>query len=296
MSTTTTLSTTEQWEQELQRLVKVHFAAAHQRVDVVYQQHFASLRKVLHRHWQHRKDIPRDLANIPRATWHLAKRIGGQRVDDTIKLSQKEVAISQILINELLALPQLEQMLIEHIKSHPSTEANHWDELQTLINEFTPEQAQQRLQQALSRLTLTHEGSRDMLIFFTLGLVGRSFSDKLAFGSALGLGSAAATSLYISQQSYWGALWAKWAGVPTWISVGGAIGGAVVLLAATPLVAPLTEFGVNKIRAKKFLHEVVTRVEQNILQTKPDATSVIAHIGTYIQLLPDLIQALRVIK
>ena len=296
MSTSNTLSTTEQWEQDLQQLVKDHFVAAHQRVDIVYNKHFASLRKVFHRHWQHRRDIPRDLANIPRATWHLAKRLGGRKVDSNLKLSQKEIAISQIMINELLQLHILEQALIEQIKKHPDTDANHWDELQSLINEFTPEQAQQRLQQALSRLTLTHEGSRDMLIFFTLGLVGRSFSDKLAFGSAIGLGSAAATSIYISQQSYWGALWAQWAGVPAWISVGGAIGGAVVLLAATPLVAPLAEYGVNRIRAKKFLHEVVTRVEKNILQTKPDATSVVAHIGTYIQLLPDLIQALRVIR
>ncbi len=291
-----TANTVQQWEQELQRLVKGHFAAAHQRVDVVYQQHFASLRRVLHRHWQHRKDIPRDLANIPRASWRLAKRLGGRQLDNTIKLSHKEIAVAQVLTNDLLALQQLEQKLVEHIKKHPHTDINQLNELQNLINEFTPEQAQQRLQQALSRLTLTHEGSRDMVIFFTLGLVGRSFSDKLAFGSALGLGSAAATSLYLSQQSFWGALWAKWAGVPTWVSVGGAFGGALFLLAATPIIAPLTEYGVNKVRAKKFLHEVVTRVEQKILQTNPDATSVVAHIGTYIQLLPDLIQALRVIR
>ncbi|MBU2713329.1 hypothetical protein [Zooshikella harenae] len=290
------LSSIEQWEAELQALVKKHFAEAQQRVDVVYSNHFASFSRVLHRHWQHRKDIPRDLATIPRATWRLAKRLTGRHTEKPLTLSQKEIAISQILINDLLDLPSLEQLIIAHITKHPDVNPEDWQELKQIIDSYTPEQAQQHLQQALSRLTLTHEGSRDMVIFFTLGLIGRSFSDKLVFGSALGLGSAAATSLYISQQSYWGALWAKWAGVPTWISVGGAISGAVVLLAATPFIAPLTEYGVNKFRAKKFLHEVITRVENSILQTKPDATSIIAHIGTYIQLLPDLLTALRAIR
>lgn len=290
------LNSTEQWEEELQALVKSHFTAAQERVDKVYAEHFASLRRVLHRHWQHRKDIPRDLATIPRATWRLAKRLAGKHIEKPLSLSQKEIEISQILINELLDLPSLEQTIITHITKHPDVNPEDWLEIKQIIGTYTPEQAQQHLQQALSRLTITHEGSRDMAIFFTLGLIGRSFSDKLVFGSALGIGSAAATSLYISQQSYWGALWAKWAGVPTWISVGGAVSGAVVLLAATPLIAPLTEYGVNKFRAKKFLHEVITRVENSILQTKPDATSIIAHIGTYIQLLPDLLTALRAIR
>lgn len=286
----------QQWEQELQDLIQGHFTAAHLRVDCVYLKHFASLHTILYRHWQYRQDIPRDLANIPRAILRLGKRMVGRNEESAITLSQKELAITDILVDELLDLHLLEQVLVEQIKKHPNVDTAHLDELQQLVNEYTPEQAHQRLHQALSRLTLTHEGSRDMVIFFTLGMLGRSFNDKLAFGSALGLGSAAATSLYISQQSYWGALWAKWAGVPAWISISGAVGGALVLLAATPLIAPLTECGVNRIRARKFLHEVVSRVENNILQTKPDATSIAAHIGTYIQFLPDLIQALRAIK
>ena len=60
----------EQWQSQLLAAIDDHFARAHQRVDLAYRQHFASLRAVLGRHWQYRRDVPSDLLAAPRALWH----------------------------------------------------------------------------------------------------------------------------------------------------------------------------------------------------------------------------------
>ena len=296
------------WQQTLERTVCAHFADARQRIDPVYQQHFADLGSVYRRHWQHRGDIPRDLANIPRSLWRLAVQ-GGRWVarvkpgadkaesePQPVRLSQKEQAIARVLIEDLLQLPQLELQLLSHLQQHPLANGEHWQELQQLLSQHSPEQAQQRLAQALTRLTATQEGSRDMALFLALGMLGRSFGDKIAFGSAMGLGSAAATSVYIGQQSFWGGLWVQWFGAPGWVTATGAATGMVAVVLVTPLIAPLTEYGINRVRAKKFLGEAVDRVEQNILHTRADAGSIAGQMGSFVQMLPDLLQLLRGIK
>ncbi|TQV67979.1 hypothetical protein FKG94_24400 [Exilibacterium tricleocarpae] len=284
------------WQQQLEDLARSHFDAARQRVDDVYGRHFAKLSVIARRHWQHRRDIPRDLANMPRSLWHLGRRLAGKDASEARPLSSKERTIMQIVVEELLAIPQLEKNILDHIQQHPSIDPTAVAQLHLLLERYTPQQAQQRLQQALARLTVSQEGGRDMFVFITLGVLGRSLSDKVAFGSALGLGATAATGIYLGQQSFLAALWTKWFGVPAWVSASGALSGFLVLLLVTPAIAPLTEFGINRIRARVLLHDMIDRVEHNVLHTKLDATSVAGHIGSYMQLLPDFLQLLRSLR
>ena len=285
------------WRQAADRLIAEHFDAAHRRADAVYLQRFASLGGVLHRHWRHKRDIPRDLANIPRALWQLTARLAGSPVDKgPATLSGKELAIAECIMQEVLQLHRLERELIALVRQYAQVDTEQWRELERIFEDYTPEQARQRVDQALGRLTVTQQGSRDALIFLTLGLVGRSLTDKVVFGSAIGLGSTAATSFYLSQQSFFGVLWAKWFGLPGWVSLSGAVGGFATLLIVTPIVAPLVECGVNRLRARSLLHGIVDRVQENLSRSGPDVASVAGHIGSYLQLLPDLIQVLRTLR
>ena len=285
-----------EWEAALQALISDHFSAARARVEPFYQQHFSRLSVILSRHWQHRRDIPRDLATLPRAAWRMASQLRRKSPPPSPELSLKEQAIAQLVVGELLQLPPLQQRLLAHLEQHPQVSAQQWQALHGLLDQYSPEQAQVRLRQALERLAVTREGGRDMAIFLSLGMLGRGLGDKLAFGSAMGLGSAAATSVYIGQQSFLAGLWAQWFGAPGWVVAGGAVGGAAVVLLCTPLIAPLAEFGVNKVRAKRFLHEAVDRVERDISDTRADAGSLAGQMGSYVQLLPDLLQLLRTLR
>ncbi len=285
------------WQEQLRALVTGHFGAARKRVDSVYRQHFASLPVVIGRHWRYKRDVPKDLANIPRNLWQLARQLsGGKNSPPARALSQKEQAVMQIIVEQLLAMSQLEAGIIAHIQQHPGVQSQLLDELHEWIGQYTAEEARTRLHHAMARLTVPQEGGRDVFIFITLGIAGRSLSDKIAFGSAVGVGSATATSFYIGQQSFFGALWAQWFGAPAWVAASGAAAGFLVMLMVTPAIAPLTEFGINRIRAKAFLHEVVDQVEHNVLHTGTDATSVAGHIGSYLQLLPDLLQILKSLR
>lgn len=286
-----------EWNIKLESLIKAHFEQAHQRVDGFYAKYFASFKSILGRHWRHRRDIPRDLVTIPRTTWRFAKRLAGRKgATSKINFSGKELAITKLIIDELLEFRRLEQDIFQLVLSQSTINLPQLQELQEILRGYTPEKAQQKIDLALRRLTVTQEGGRDVLVFLTLGLIGRPFADKVVFGSALGLGSTAATSFYVSQQGFIGAIWAKWMGVPLWVSIGGALVGFTALLLTTPMIAPVVEFGVNRFRAKPFLHGVIDRVQQNLLDAKTDAASIAGFIGSYIQLMPDLLQILRAIR
>lgn len=284
------------WEASLQQLLDTHFAAAHGRVDSFYRRHFLSLREVLARHWRHRRDVPRDLANVPRMTWRLARKLVGKPVADGERFSGKELALADAIATELLDLPALERSLLELIESHPALQHHEADELRALLSSYTPEECRERVAKAVAKLGVTQEGGRDLLIFLGLGLAGRALGDKIAFGSAALIGSTVATSLYIGQQSFFAALWSKWFGAPAWVSVSGALGGFVLLLLATPVFAPFLEVGVNRFRARSFLHETVDQLHRQLLEPRADAYSFAGYVGTCVQLIPDLLAALRSLK
>lgn len=286
-----------EWRTQLEALINDHFEQAHQRVDKFYALYFASFKSIIGRHWRHRRDIPRDLITIPRTTWRLAIRLAGRKGKNSkVKFSGKELAVANLIIDKLLQFRRLERKIFNLVLDQEAIHLKQVQELQELLKEYSPAQAQKKIDLALHRLTVTQEGGRDALVFLTLGLIGRPLGDKVVFGSALGLGSTAATSLYISQQGFIGALWMKWMGVPVWVSVSGALAGFTTLLLTTPLISPVVEFGVNRFRAKPFLHNVIDQVQHSLLDTKTDVSSIVGYIGSYIQLLPELLQMLRAVR
>lgn len=273
-----------------------HFSAAHSRVPVIYKEHFSSAKKVFSRHWRHKSDVPRDLMVLPRTTVGLVGRLFGRKPADTVGLSRKQQELAGVLSDDLLQLTELESTIFNLVQAHPDLQEGLWDELQTLLKAYTPEVAQQRIDLALTSMSVTYEGSRDALIFLTLGIVGRSLSHKIAFGSALGIGASAASTLYIGHQSFLGGLYASWFGLPAWIGLSGAVAGFAVLALATPLLSPFFELGLNKVRSEKRLHKIVEQVHQNTLHKGTDAETLAGYMGTYVQMVPDLIVALRSLK
>ena len=286
----------ECWETQLNTLIEEHFAGVRERVAPFYDRHFASLRRIASRHWQYRRDIPRDLATLPRFTWRALQRLTGRRVMSTRRYSAKELALAGLIGSELLHLPDLEEKLLRHLSQHPRLDLSKQDEVQAILARYSPTDLEQRLQEAVARLAVDHEGSRDVLVFMALGLMGRAVSDKVAFGSAGLLGATAAGSLYISQQSFFAGVWAKWVGVPGWVSLAGGGAGILALLLLTPMLAPLVEFGVNRFRAERMLGNLVAQVQQQLQHPGNDGYTLAAYAGTYIQLLPDLLNILRSLR
>ncbi|MBN49027.1 MAG: hypothetical protein CMN85_05750 [Spongiibacteraceae bacterium] len=296
LSPASTPAITRQWEAQLDTLLEEHFSAVRERIPAFYEQHFGSLRRIASRHWQYRRDIPRDLATLPRFTWRALQRLGGRRINTERRYSAKELALASVISGELLHMPALEEKLLRHLSQHPELDLSRQREVQAILARYSPADLEQRLQDAVARLAVDHEGSRDVIVFLALGMLGRAVSDKIAFGSAGVLGATAAGSLYISQQSFFAGLWAKWVGVPGWVSVAGGSLGIVSLLLLTPVLAPLVEFGVNRFRAERMLGNLVDQVQQQLQHPGSDGYTLAAYTGTYIQLLPDLLNILRSLR
>jgi len=284
------------WNRQLQRLVDDHFLEVHKRVPETYRLHFHSLKQVFSRHWRHKQDIPRDLMALPRASLRLLKRALGKNGHSDAPLGAKEQELANILATELLNIPELESKIFHHLRDHPSLVNGQWDELQMQLEKLTPEDARRRIDDALVKLAITQEGSRDAVVFLTLGIIGRGLSDKIAFGSAIGVGATAAGSVYLGQQSFFGALWASWFGLPAWVGLSGALAGLMIVALATPMLSPFIELGLNRIRSEKHLHKIVDNVQHKIERKGPDAETLVGYMGTYVQMIPDIIVALKSFK
>ncbi|WP_317928674.1 hypothetical protein [Halioxenophilus sp. WMMB6] len=291
-------SAQDAWLDQWQAITQTHFAEARSRTDQVYKTHFASAKAVALRHWQNRADIPKDLLNLPRSVWRLAQRAlwRGHRQANPKVPTGKELALLAIIAEELLALSQLQTKYQHHLSLHPDLSSALFEELEGELGQLSAEQAQHNLQLAVERLRLSQEGSRDLLMFVSIGLLGRGLADKITFGSAAATGSALASSVYISQQSLLGGLWAGWFGAPAWVGMTGAVGGFGLVLLATPLISPLTELGVNRLRAKRLLARIVERTEAELNQPRLDLASTAGQLATYLQLLPDLLQVLKQLR
>ncbi|MFT5576716.1 MAG: hypothetical protein ACI89D_002245 [Bermanella sp.] len=286
----------ESWQAVLDVLLEDHFRGVRERVPQFYKQHFASLRRIASRHWQHRRDVPRDLATLPRFTWRALQRLSGRNIAGGRRYSAKELALAGLIGGELLHLSALEEKLLRHLSRHPELDLNKQAEVQAILARYSPADLEQRLQEAVAQLAVDHEGSRDVIVFLALGMVGRAVSDKIAFGSAGLLGATAASSLYVSQQPFFASLWAKWVGVPSWVSLAGGTVGLVLLLLLTPLMAPVVEFGVNRFRAERMLGNIVDQIQQQLQHPGTDGYTLAAYTGTYIQLLPDLLNLLKALR
>ena len=284
----------ESWDQTVEK----HFEGARERVEPIYLEHFASLGNVYRRHWRNRRDIPTDLLNLPRGLWRLSKRsLGMKSYANSSARSLKDTELARLLERDLLQLDQLNGKLWLQLQNLMTQDSEQWRQLELLLRPYSPEKASHMLTDAVQRLTLTHEGGRDFLLFVSMGLIGRGLSDKIGFAGAMTLGSAAASSIYLSQQGVLGSLWAGWFGVPGWVGITGASAGFGLVLLATPIISPITEYGVNRVRAKKLLHQTIDQTEEQLLMpSEKDLLSVVGQMGTYVQLLPDLIHILKQLR
>jgi hypothetical protein len=190
----------------------------------------------------------------------------------------------------------LQTLFADHLIKHPSFVRADLDALEKTLSQLPADVARKKLVHSVDSLTQTHEGGRDFLLFVAIGLLGRGIIDKAAFGSAAALGSAAATSIYLSKQSFLAGVWLSWAGTPTWVSAAGAIGGVGSTILLTPLIAPITEYSVNRMRAKKMLTEIIDQTESKVAVNQKDLAKFAGQFGTYSQLIPDLIQILKHFK
>lgn len=280
----------------LEQLITEHLDSSRDRINVVCIDHLYSFKSVTQRHWRHRKDIPQDIAAVPRAGWSLVKAAVGKRSSGTVRSSRKELELLEIVTTELLQLDVLSDKLNSYLENEVVDAGLSVEELFHLLDKGNAELLEQWLQHRIETHSVAQEGIRESLVFVATGLVGRAFSDKAVFGSSMGLGSMAATSFYVSQQGWWAGLMTQMFGVPGWVSVAGMMGGAVTTLAVMPIISPLVEVGVNRFRAKKMLTKIIDSVEQDMMKESPEMAGIAGRLATFIGLLPDLVQIAVKIK
>lgn len=276
-------------------IISAHFAAAHQRVDPLYREHFRSAATVFDRHWTCRRDLAHDLATAPRSLWLLIRAALTRRRPRAGPLSRKDRMIQRLLIDELLQPDALAAMLQSYCQPHVEVLNLAIDEAGARCDAAAADMAAMA-QRQLEDVNMPTGGTRELLLFVVTGLIGRGFTDKVVFGSALGSGGAVATGLYLGQQGWWDSLWIKLFGVPGWVPVAGMLGGLAALLIATALLTPLIELGINRLRARKMMHRLIHRVEHQLLDERPDAVNIAGRLATLISLLPDLAQLVRTIR
>lgn len=278
-----------EYKAQLEALVHAHFQQAQARIDPVYQAHFACGRAVFKRHWQHKQDIPSDLAALPRSLWSGVRKLSGRKTEEASpRLSGKQRALETILQQELLDLPGLEAKIQAYIQPH---QAHFEQEIHQLLAQV-PAQKQadfaRQLGQQVERLNLSVEGAREALMFCLMGILGKSLGTS-AFGSSLAVGQAAAVGLYTSHLSWFGGLWVSLTGVPSWVTFAGAGGGLVAGVLLAPLLAPLIEIGMNRWRARALLVQAIEDAEQGFLTPRQDYVDILGRLAVYLQTLPDFL-------
>lgn len=274
----------------LEQIMIRHFSEARKRVDSVCAEQFFSFKTVTQRHWKNRKDIPQDIAAVPRAGLGLFKKIVGKSSIANRLPSGKELALLNIVTEDLLQLNRLSEKLNGYLEKEVESAGLTTIELSNLLDKRNAPMVEEWLKQRIETHSVAQEGVRESLVFIATGLVGRAFSDKAVFGSSMGLGSMAATSLYLSHQGWWSGLMVQIFGVPGWVSVAGMMGGVVATLAIMPVISPLVETGVNRFRAQRMLTKIVDSVEQDMMKDSAEIAGIAGRLATFIGLLPDLLQ------
>ena len=273
-----------QHQAALQMIVDRHFEQAEERVDDVYETHFASSKTVLNRHWRHRKDIPHDLLALPRSAWGLLMKLVGKEVQ--LPMSGKEQELRRVLEQDLLDIPGLERALEQYCVPVMLAYQKELDGLDQL-NAEQRRKFQQYLDHQLAKLQLPNEGLRDGLMTLTVMLTGKALGDKALMSSAASVGSTLAQGVYLSHQGWWAGFWAGWFGSPAWVGWLGAGAGVLSFLLAAPLIAPGIEIGLNRWRGRKLLRQAVHDAREQLCAK--DRMMLASQLALYLQLLPDLV-------
>lgn len=280
-------------EAALRNIIHEHLDEAGKRVDQVYAKHFASTRAVLARHWRHKKDIPADLMALPRHTWGFFSRTILRRKSQPLPKTGKARELEGVIAEQLLDLKGLEKK-IEHYVQPYKDEFEH--ELSSILEQVPSLQRQaftKELEMQVERLNTPIEGTREAVVFLIAGIVGKVFSKKVTFGSSIATGKAVAVSVYMSQLSWFGSLWAKIFGIPSWVGYAGAGAGVMAALIVAPLLTPVFELGINRMRARKILRQTVAAARQKLTGKGRDAVDIAGKTAIYLQVLPDIIEVAK---
>lgn len=275
-------------EQALQALLEAHFEQAKERVEPVYQAHFASPKAVIKRHWSNKKDVPSDLLVLPRGLLSLGFKLAGRDLTNSYQ-SGKEKALRQILEQELLDLSGLQTALNEYCEPFIHAYENQLNDIDEL-SEQQRAKIEALIEQKVQQLHLPTEGMREFIVASTIALTGRAIGDKALISSAASLGSTLAGAWYINQQGFWGGLWISLFGAPSWVGYVGIGSGIALALFLAPISAPFIELGINRMRARKLLEQAV---EQTLLDIKKgDSMVALSKLASWLQMLPDIAQAI----
>lgn len=289
--------TFEQHRQNINDIVESHLDEAKNRVTPVYLTYFASPRVVLSRHWRHRGDIPKELATLPRSAWGFIKKATTRNKNqlNSVALSGKQNELYTAIEVELLDLPGLDKKLQDYVAHY---QANFEAQLSDLLDGLPTHQREdfeRQLAHHIERMSVPVEGSREALMFLLTGLLGKGLGAS-GFGSSIATGQAAATAIYTSNLSWWGSLWVSLTGVPAWVGWVGATSGLMATLIIAPFLSPLLDVGINRIRGKKMLREIIEQVRARVIKPPNDAVDVLGKLAVYLQLLPDIIYFAAKIK
>lgn len=284
---------TQDYQNAIIKIINDHFDEAEKRVEEVYAAYFSSTKAVLGRHWRNKRDIPSDLMALPRHTWgFLSKKIFRKQTKPLPKTGKaKEIEI--LIADNLLDLKGLEQKIENYVKPFQEKFELEFTEILEQIPSLQREKFSKELELHVERLNTPIEGTREAVIFLIAGIIGKVFSDKVTFGSSIATGKAVATSVYMSQLSWFGSLWAHLFGVPSWVGYAGAGAGVLAAVVVAPFLTPVFELGINKFRARKILRLAVESARQKLTGKGKDALDLAGKTAIYLQVLPDLIEVAK---
>lgn len=285
---------TEEYAEDLRRIIDAHFDQSEKRVDQVYADYFSSTGAVLGRHWRHKKDIPSDLMALPRHAWgFVARKILRKKRLKELPKTGKVREVERIIAEQLLDLPGLEKKIEHYVQPFQEQFAREMTEILEQVPSLQREQFTRELEAHVARLNTPIEGAREAVVFLIAGIVGKVFSDKITFGSSIATGKAVATSIYLGQLSWFGSLWAGLFGVPTWVGYAGAGAGVCAALIVAPLLTPLFEMGINRLRARKILRATVAAAREKLTGRGRDGFDIAGKTAIYLQVLPDIVEIAR---
>lgn len=285
-------------ESAIQEIVDHHFQQVKNQIPEFYSQHLGSFKAILVRHWKHKTDVPKEWVHIPLKLFHWGKsRVSrNKNLEQTVFELGKDREVQQLILNDLMKMPLLEQKLRLFLLENAPLFQEYEHELQQSVRRYSEEEVLEAMRTHFEKLVIPRDGSRELMLFLAMGFVGRTLCPNITFGSALGMGSAVATSIYASQQGWLGSLWLKLTGIPGWVTISGAAMGLFVVLVTTPLISPLSELLINRLRGERFLTRMVDQFHQDVNEGGKDHLNLAGHVALYVQALPELFQILKLLR
>ena len=284
--------TVQDHNKNILKIIRCHFNGAEERVVGIYENYFSAVKEVFYRHWRHKKDIPYDIITpLKYAYDYVTKKISPDKKIVSFPRSGKAQEIENIISEQLLDLPGLEMKINEYVKPYHERFEQELADILESVPASNRKNFTEVLKLQIDRLQTPIDGAREAALFLVVGVVGKVYSG--AFCGTFSAGSAIGNTIYISQLSWFGSLWAHVFGAPAWVGWAGGVVGLLVALVAAPLLSPIFEVGINMVRAKHILMESISGAREKLISTENDAFDVAGKTAIYLQFLPDVIDAAR---